>query len=150
MVGKHTNKGLPVGSKNLQASVSKPSSSFASVSIVEDHSNLITFAVDNVDAMVKSNAIFCRSVRSLSFAWVGMVSITAEDGFASTKAVVSCRSIPDSISLQTELAKLNIARVLIRVCVLSRMALETAEEATCPLIRRMQVGVEQGVAKSAA
>jgi hypothetical protein len=149
MVGKHTHKRLPVGSKDLQASVSTHASSLATRAIVEDHPNPMMFGINNVHAMIKSNAILYRGVRGFNCALVGMARMTADDGIASAKALVSCRSIPGSIGLQTELAKLNSARVMIRVCVLSRIALQAVEEAACPLIRRMQAGVEQGIARSA-
>lgn len=108
----------------------------ASATRSEDFDEWRGFALENVQAALKSTDILFRGLRVLNFSVGGAASMTLDDGMSAARALMGCRTVLEWMDLQAELVKLNGGRLTIRALFLSVMALQMTEEAIFPLIRR--------------
>lgn len=98
---------------------------------------LVGFAMENVDAMLKSAEILSRGFCAIVDAMRGTVSMTIDDGRSAARALMVRGSVPQSIELQTELLKLNAGRATIRALLVAVMTVQVTEEALFPLVARI-------------
>lgn len=107
------------------------------------YEDMVAFGKENLDALMASGSIFAKGFQDLNSAWFGLAQASLEDSFAATQAVMKCKSVPEAVEVQRELAKDKVARIVTESRKLSEMSVKLAEKALEPITGRVNVAVEK-------
>lgn len=113
---------------------------FANVPNIQD---AVEFSQGNVEAVMKSGEIFSKGVQDLNAMWMDTAKVALEEQAATAKSAMECRSLPDMVELQSDLAKVNYDKALEGGRKFSDASLKVLEEATEPLAERVSLAVEK-------
>ena len=105
--------------------------------------DFVTFGKDNLDAVIASSTLFAKGMQDLNAAWFGYAQASLEDSFAATKAVLDCKSVPEAVEVQRELAQEKVAKLVAESRKLSDLSVKVAEKAMAPITGRVTVAVEK-------
>jgi len=107
------------------------------------YEDMVVFSKENLDAVMVSGSIFAKGFQDLNTAWFGLAQASLEDSFAASQAVMKCKSVPEAVEVQSELAKESYTKMVSESRKLSEMSVQLAEQALAPITGRVNVAVEK-------
>jgi phasin family protein len=116
----------------------------------KSYEDVVTFGKDNVDAVVKANAILVKGLQDIHNIMFGIAQASLEEQVAATKKMLSCKTLKDVMEAQTDLAKSSYAKVLIDSRKITDLSVKLAEEAGQPITKRVNATVEKFTKQIAA
>ncbi|MEK9752465.1 MAG: phasin family protein, partial [Rhodospirillaceae bacterium] len=105
---------------------------------------------DNVDAMVKANAVFVKGVQNLNKEFFAIAQAMIEENAAVAKKVLGCKSVQDAVAIQNDMVKASYEKAMNDSRKITDMTVKLAEEAAAPLTKRVNVTVEKFTKELAA
>ena len=107
------------------------------------YEDVAAFNKDNVDAMVKSGAVFAKGAQDFNSLWFDFAQTSFEDGIAATKALLGCKTLQQAAEVQGDLVKTSYDKLVAESRKMSDMSVKVAENASKPIVGRVNVAVEK-------
>lgn len=123
--------------EQIEAAVKAGTDSF------KGYEDMVAFGKENMDAFMASGSIFAKGFQDLNAAWLGLAQASFENSIAATKAVMECKSIPEAVEVQSDLAKDSYAKIVTESQKLSELSVKLTEKALEPIAGRVNVAVEK-------
>ena len=115
----------------------------AATDAVKGYEQAVAYGKENVDAVMKSNAIFVKGVQDINTALFGLAQTSMEDSVAATQKIFGCKTVADVIDAQAELAQANYAKALDDSRKISDLSVKVAEAASKPITKQVNAAVEK-------
>lgn len=107
------------------------------------YEDFIALGKDNVDAVINSGTVLAKGLQDVNKMWLGLAQASVQDSVAATKAVIGCKSVPEALGVQMDLAKTNYTKLVVENRKMTDMSAKLAEAAIAPLAKRVTVTVEK-------
>ena len=141
---KGVEKAVAVSQEQVAAAVKAGSEAF------KNYEEVITFGKDNVDAMVKANAVLVKGIQDLNKEIFAIVQAALEDNAETAKKVLGCKTVQDAVAIQSDVAKSSYEKAMADSRKISDMTVKLAEDASAPITKRVNVTVEKFTKELAA
>ena len=109
----------------------------------KSYEDIVSFGKDNVDAVVKTNAILVKGLQDIHNVLFGIAQTQLEGQVAATKKLLGCKTFKDVMEAQADLARTSYAKALDDSRKITDLSVKLAEEATQPITKRVNVTVEK-------
>ncbi|MGH6662722.1 MAG: phasin family protein [Rhodospirillales bacterium] len=109
----------------------------------KSYEDIVSFGKDNVDAVVKTNAILVKGMQDIHNVLFGIAQAQLEGQVAATKKLLGCKTFKDVMEAQADLARISYAKALDDSRKITDLSVKLAEEATQPITKRVNVTVEK-------
>lgn len=96
----------------------------------------------NLDAAMKSGAIFAKGIEELNSMFFAMARASVEDSLKLGKTLAACKTPEDFFEVQSDLAKTSYEKALEESRKITDVSVKLAEKAGEPLAERARVNVE--------
>lgn len=121
----------------------------AGVKAFKGYEGVFAFHKDNFDAVVEASNIWMSGVQDLNTAWSTFASKSVEQSVSSTKALMTCTTIEDVLTLNQKAAKSSYDAVVAETQSIQEIGTKIAETSAKPLASRVNEAVVQ-ISKLAA
>ncbi len=98
--------------------------------------SLVDSGTRNLDATLQSTLIFGRGLRALDMAWRGLVCKTFEEEMAAARARATAVGPLTMLDLEAQLMVLRCSRQVANAMLFWTIAMQVAEDAAVPIVRR--------------
>ncbi len=141
---KGVEKAVAVSQEQVAAAVKAGSEAF------KNYEEVIAFGKDNVDAMVKANALFVKGVQDLNKEIFAIAQAAIEENAAVAKKMLGCKSVQDAVAIQSDVVKTSYEKAMTDGRKISDLTVKLAEVASEPITKRVNVTVEKFTKELAA
>ncbi len=117
---------------------------------VKGYDQLFSFSRETVEAYLKAANVAGKGVESLQTELYAFSKQSVEDALATTKAVLSSKSVHEAVELQSDYAKTMFDTYVGQMNRLNEIVLSTTKEAFEPIQGRIQAWVDVVQSKHAA
>ncbi len=107
------------------------------------YEDVVSYGKDNVDALMKSNAIFVQGFQDINSMFFGLAQASLENSVTATKTMLGCKTPKDLIDTQAELARTSYASALEDSRKISDLTAKVAEAASLPITKQVNKTVEK-------
>ena len=128
---------MAAGKETMETAVKAGTEAF------KGYEDAVAYGKANVDAVMKSNAIFVKGVQEFNKVLFGLAQASMEDSVAASKQFLGCTTVQDAVEIQTALATSNYAKALKDSGKITDMSVKLAEEAGQPITTRVNETVEK-------
>ena len=94
------------------------------------------FGRANWDAASQSGAAMLAGMQQIGQAWLALAQESVNDGIAAARQVTACRSTPELIAAQGEIARASYAKYASKSRALSDLAAKLVEDVSAPVVAR--------------
>lgn len=105
----------------------------ASADAFKGYENVAGFSKENVDAVVRSSAIFAKGFETISTRWFELAKAQFEENVAASKAMLGCKSVKEVFDLQGNLVRSSLDKVVSESAALTELSAKVANEAIAPI-----------------
>ena len=84
----------------------------AATDAIKGYEQAIAYGKENVDAVMKSNAIFVKGLQDINTVLFGLAQTSLEDSVAATQKLFGCKTVADVMDTQADLAKTGYAKAI--------------------------------------
>lgn len=106
------------------------------------YEDFIALSKENIEAFVKSNAIYSKGVQEINETMLKLVQDNVAQSVDYTQKILGCTSIEDVFALQQEMATVQYSKTVEESKLLSEMTVALAEKASKPISDRVNVTIE--------
>jgi phasin family protein len=110
----------------------------------------VAFGRANWDAVSESGTAIFAGVQQISQAWLALAQESVDDGIAAMRRVSTCRSTPELIAAQGDIARASYAKYASKGRALSDLAVKLAEDVSAPVVARADAALGVLVKSTAA
>ena len=110
---------------------------------VKGYEQVVAYGKENVDAVMKSNAIFVKGLQDINTVLFGLTQASLEDSVAATQKIFDCKAVADVIGAQADLAKTGYAKAIEDSRKISKLSVKVAEAASQPITSQVNAAVEK-------
>ena len=128
---------IAAGKETIETAVNAGTEAF------KGYEDAIAYGKANVDAVMKSNAIFVKGVQDLNKVLFGLAQESIEDSVAASKKFLGCKTVHDVVETQTALATSNYTKALKESGKITDLSVKLAEEVNQPIAKRVNETVEK-------
>ena len=128
---------MAAGKETIETAVNAGTEAF------KGYEDAIAYGKANVDAVMKSNAIFVKGVQDFNKVLFGLAQESIEDSVTASKKFLGCKTVQDAVETQTALATSNYAKVLKESGKITDLSVKLAEEVSQPIAKRVNETVEK-------
>ncbi len=96
----------------------------------------VAFARANWDAASESGNVIFAGMQQIGQAWMALAQESVDDGVVALRRLTACRSTPELIAAQGDLARASYAKYASKGRALSDLAVKLAEDASTPVVAR--------------
>lgn len=107
------------------------------------YEDVVGFGKDNVDAVMKSGTLFVKGVQDLHKVMFGLAQASVEESVAATKALLSCKTLPEAFKISADLAKANYEKAMTESRKITDLSIQVAEQSAEPINARFTAAVEK-------
>ncbi|MBT7944171.1 MAG: phasin family protein [Alphaproteobacteria bacterium] len=115
----------------------------AATDAVKGYEQAVAYGKENVDAVMKSNAIFAKGLQDINAVLFGLAQSSLENSVAATKTLFDCKTVADVIDAQAELAQAGYTKAVEDSRKISEMSAKVAEAASQPITKQVNATVEK-------
>ena len=115
----------------------------AAADAVKGYEQVVAYGKENVDAVMKSNAIFVKGLQDINTVLFGLTQASLEDSVAATQKIFDCKTVADVIGAQADLAKTGYAKAIEDSRKISKLSVKVAEAASQPITSQVNAAVEK-------
>lgn len=128
---------LEITQEQVQAAVKNSTDAFKS------YEDVAAFNKKNMDAVMASGSILAKGIQDLGQAWFGLAQASVESNVSAAKAVMACKTVPEMVEMQTDLARTNYDNFLQDGRKVSDLSAKVAESAVEPITDCVNAAVEK-------
>lgn len=110
---------------------------------IKGYEQAVAYGKENVDAVIKSNAIFVKGLQDIHTVLFGLAQTSLEDSVVATQKLFDCKTVADVIGAQADLAKTGYAKAIEDGRKISEMTVKVAEAASQPITKQVNATVEK-------
>ena len=125
------------------ASLTREQFDRASKTLFQNYEEFSQLGKENIDAFVKSGAIFAKGFEEASKSWMAFTRRSFETSVETAKAVMSARDLREIVDVQSDFARTSFDSLVNESSRLSELGVKVANEALEPIQTRVNVTVEK-------
>lgn len=130
-------KALAASQEQVQAAVKNSADAF------KGYEDMMAFGKDNMEAVIASGSVFAKGLQDINQTWFGLVQASIEGGVNASKAMMACKTVPEMVEIQSDLARENYNKFLSEGHKVSDLSAKVAEKALEPITGRVNASVEK-------
>jgi phasin family protein len=130
-------KAVAMSQEQVAAAINAGAEAFKS------YEDVFSYGKDNVDAVMKSNAIFAKGVQDINKALFGFAQASLEDSVTAAKKILGCKTAKEVMDAQTALAQSSYAKAIVDSRKITDLSVKVAEEASQPITKQVNATVEK-------
>ena len=134
---KGVEKAVAMGQEQVAAAVKAGSEAF------KNYEDVVGFSKQNIDAVMKSNALFVKGVQDINAVLFGIAKDSLEDNAQATKKILACTSVEEVFAIQSDLVKASYDKAMTQSRKISDLSVKVTEDAVAPLTKQVTVTVEK-------
>ena len=115
----------------------------AGSTVFKDYDDPTGFGKENVDAIVKSGAVFAQGVQVFNKTLADLTRQSMAQGVLTTQAFLSCKTLADVAEVNSKIVKKNFDQAIEESRKLSDMSIKLTEEVVSPLTERYNVAIDK-------
>ena len=115
----------------------------AATDAIKGYEQAIAYGKENVDAVMKSNAIFVKGLQDINTVLFGLAQTSLEDSVAATQKLFGCKTVADVMDTQADLAKTGYAKAIEDSQKISELTAKVAEAASQPISSQVNATAEK-------
>ncbi|NQV83937.1 MAG: phasin family protein [Rhodospirillales bacterium] len=115
----------------------------AATDAINGYEQAVAYTKENVDAVMKSNAIFTKGLQDINTALFSLAQSTLENSVAATKTLFDCKTVADVMDAQAELAQVGYTKAVEDSRKISELSAKVAEAASQPITKQVNATVEK-------
>ena len=115
----------------------------AATDAIKGYEQAVAYGKENVDAVMKSNAIFVKGLQDINTVLFGLAQTSLEDSVAATQKLFGCKTVADVMDTQADLAKTGYAKAVENSRKISELSAKVAEAARQPITKQVNEVVEK-------
>jgi len=115
----------------------------AATDATKGYEQAVAYGKENVDAVMKSNAIFVKGLQDINTVLFGLAQTSLEDSVAATQKLFGCKTVADVMDTQADLAKTGYAKAIEDGQKISELTAKVAEAASQPISSQVYATVEK-------
>ena len=139
--------GAEAASEGVEKAISMSQEHVAAISAGADafkgYEDVVSYGKDNVDAVMKSNAIFVKGVQDINKALFGLVQASLEESVTATQKIFGCKTAKEAMDTQAALARAGYAKAVQDSRKITDLSVKVAEEASQPITKQVNATVEK-------
>ena len=109
----------------------------------QGYEDVVSFGKNNVDAVMKSNAIFVKGVQDINKALFGLVQSSLGNSVTATQKILGCKTAKEVMDAQADLARAGYAKAVEDSRKITDLSVKLAEEASQPITKQVNAAVEK-------
>jgi len=130
-------KMVAMAQESVEAAMNAGSAGF------KDSDDLTDFSKDNVDAFVKSGAVFTEGLQALNKTFADLTRLSVEQGMIATQAFLGCKTLADVAQVNSQIIKKNYDQAIEESRKLADMSVKLTEDVVTPLNERYSAAVDK-------
>ena len=115
----------------------------AATDAIKGYEQAVAYGKENVDAVMKSNAIFVKGLQDINTVLFGLAQTSLEDSVAATQKLFGCKTVADVMATQADLAKTGYAKAIEDSQKISELTAKVAEAASQPISSQVNATAEK-------
>ena len=115
----------------------------AATDAIKGYEQAVAYGKENVDAVMKSNAIFVKGLQDINTVLFGLAQTSLEDSVAATQKLFGCKTVADVMDTQADLAKTGYANAIEDSQKISELTAKVAEAASQPISSQVNATAEK-------
>jgi phasin family protein len=115
----------------------------AATDAIKGYEQAVAYGKENVDAVMKSNAIFVKGLQDINTVLFGLAQTSLEDSVAATQKLFGCKTVADVMDTQADLAKTGYAKAIEDSQKISELTAKVAEAASQPISSQVNATAEK-------
>ena len=115
----------------------------AATDAIKGYEQAVAYGKENVDAVMKSNAIFVKGLQDINTVLFGLAQTSMEDSVAATQKLFGCKTVADVMDTQADLAKTGYAKAIEDSQKISELTAKVAEAASQPISSQVNATAEK-------
>jgi phasin family protein len=115
----------------------------AATDAIKGYEQAVAYGKENVDAVMKSNAIFVKGLQDINTVLFGLAQTSLEDSVAATQKLFGCKTVADVMDTQAYLAKTGVAKAIEDSQKISELTAKVVEAASQPISSQVNATAEK-------
>ncbi len=107
------------------------------------YEDVVSYGKDNVDAVMKSNAIFVKGVQDINKALFGLAQASLEESLTATQKILGCKTAKEAMAAQAALARVGYDKAVQDSRKITDLSVKLAEEASQPIAKQVNATIEK-------
>jgi len=134
---KGVEKTVAMSQEQVAAAVKAGSEAF------KNYEEVVAFNKDNLDAVMKANAVFVKGLQDLNKEFFSMAQASLESNADVARKVFNCKSVEELVTLQNVLVTDSYSKVLDQGRKITDLSVKIAENASAPIASRVNATVDR-------
>ncbi|MCC7016946.1 MAG: phasin family protein [Rhodospirillales bacterium] len=109
---------------------------FGPSTVTKNFENAFAFGQANADAAVAAGNALLAGAQEIGQVWLALAQETVDDGVSALRRLTACRSTPELIAAQGEIARTSYAKYASKSRALTDLAAKLAENVSAPVVAR--------------
>jgi phasin family protein len=109
---------------------------FGPATMTKNFENAFAFGRANLDAAVEAGNALLAGAQEISQIWLALAQESVDDGVAALRRLTACRSTPELVAAQGEIARTSYAKYASKGRALSDLTVKLAEGVSAPVVAR--------------
>ncbi|MEK7246097.1 MAG: phasin family protein [Pseudomonadota bacterium] len=114
---------------------------FGADAVTKNFETTFAFGRDNFDAAVKAGNALVAGAQEINQVWLALAQESVNDGVAAMQRLTTCRSTPELMAAQGELAQASYAKYTSQGRKLSELTTKLAEGVSAPVVARAEAAL---------
>ncbi|HEC91044.1 MAG TPA: phasin family protein [Alphaproteobacteria bacterium] len=114
----------------------------AGAEMFKGYEDVAGFGKENINAVMATGALLSKGIQDMNKAWFALAQDAMEQNVAATKRILGSKSVVEVVEIQSDLARAGYDKAMIESRRLSDMSIKLAEEASAPIVGRVNTAME--------